>query len=49
MALQKSVVSSHHEYCSLLCFLLLRKQMLKREKNNKDARLSDFASFERES
>lgn len=46
MALQKSVVNLHHEYCSLLRFLLLRKKMLELEKNSKDAGLSDFVSLE---
>lgn len=37
MALHKSLVSLHHEHCAWLCFLLLRKEILELEKDNKDA------------
>lgn len=41
-------MSSHHEHCSLLCFLHFRKKMLELEKNSKDAQLSDYVSLERD-
>jgi len=47
MALRKPVVSLHHKHCGRLCFLLLRKEMLGLEEDNRGAQLSGFVSLER--